>query len=96
MGAGCGDDREARELLFPDDPAMPPGCPIKGKFARRAMLTGDVGIYHLEGCRSYRRVTRPNRWFCSEDEALAARFRKALTCPARAEKSSRMPGKDSR
>jgi hypothetical protein len=78
----CGNDKETRNLLFPDDPAMPPGCSIKGKFARRAQLTGERGIYHLEGCSSYRRVTMPNRWFCSEDEALAAGFRKAYTCPA--------------
>ena len=46
-------DREIREALFPDDLAQPPGCSIKGKFAVRARVTGNVGIYQLQGCRSY-------------------------------------------
>jgi endonuclease YncB( thermonuclease family) len=82
LGASCRSDkdRELREILFPDDTAMPPGCPIKGKFAVRARLTGNVGIYHLQGCRSYAGVSKPNRWFCSEDDAQAAGFRKAYNC----------------
>ena len=55
MGGSCraDKDREIRSVLFPEDPAMPPGCSIKGKFAVRARVTGNVGIYHLQGCRSY-------------------------------------------
>src|ERR1700730_5695666 len=34
-------DREIRAALFPEDPAMPPGCSIKGKFAVRARVTGN-------------------------------------------------------
>jgi len=48
------------------------GCSIKGKIAKRAQITGDRGIYHLEGCRSYRSLTTPNRWFCTEEDARAA------------------------
>ena len=59
---------------------MPPGCPIKGKLAVRARVTGNVGIYHLQSCRSYAGLTKPNRWFCSEDDAQAAGFRKAYNC----------------
>ena len=59
---------------------MPPGCPIKGKFAVRARVTGNVGVYHLQGCRSYAGLTKPERWFCSEDDAQAAGFRKAYNC----------------
>ena len=82
MGAACrtGVDAVERAKLFSDKPPMPPGCPIKGKVAVRALLTGHRGIYHLESCRSYSGLTNPNRWFCSEDEALAAGFRKAFTC----------------
>jgi endonuclease YncB( thermonuclease family) len=82
LGASCikGKASEVRDLLFPNDPAMPPGCSIKGKLAVRANLTGHRGIYHLEGCRSYGRTKRPDRWFCSEDEAQAEGFRKAFTC----------------
>jgi endonuclease YncB( thermonuclease family) len=82
LGASCRSDkdRELREILFPDETAMPPGCPIKGKLAVRARVTGNVGIYHVQGCRSYAGLTRPNRWFCSEDDAQAAGFRKAYNC----------------
>jgi endonuclease YncB( thermonuclease family) len=82
LGASCRSDkdRQLREILFPDEPAMPPGCPIKGKLAARARVTGNVGIYHLQACRSYAGLTKPNRWFCSEDDAQAAGFRKAYNC----------------
>jgi endonuclease YncB( thermonuclease family) len=75
-------DREIRSVLFPEDLAMPPSCSIKGKFAVRARVTGDVGVYHLQGCRSYPALTRPDRWFCSEEDAQAAGFRRAYNCRA--------------
>lgn len=55
LGGSCrtDKDREIRSVLFPDEPAMPPGCSIKAKFALRARVTGKVGVYHLQGCRSY-------------------------------------------
>jgi endonuclease YncB( thermonuclease family) len=82
MGAACRADRdkEIRAVLFPEDLAQPPACPIKGKLAVRARVTGNVGIYQLQGCRSYAGLTRPDRWFCSEDDALAAGFRRAFNC----------------
>jgi endonuclease YncB( thermonuclease family) len=82
LGAACRSDkdRELREILFPDDTAMPPGCPIKAKFAVRARVTGNLGIYHLQSCRSYAGVSRPERWFCSEEDAQAAGFRRAYNC----------------
>ena len=73
-------DREIRSVLFPENPAMPPGCSIKGKFAVRARVTGNAGIYHLQGCRSYPGLTEPDRWFCSEEDAQGAGFRKAYNC----------------
>jgi endonuclease YncB( thermonuclease family) len=73
-------DREIRDALFPNEPAMPSGCSIKGKFALRAHVTGNVGIYHLQACRTYPALTKPDRWFCSEDDARAAGFRKAYNC----------------
>jgi endonuclease YncB( thermonuclease family) len=82
LGAACtkGQVGEIRDILFPDNPAMPPGCSIKGKLAARAHFTGHRGIYHMESCRSYGRTKRPDRWFCSEGEAQAEGFRKAFTC----------------
>ena len=84
LGASCRDDRdsEIRAVLFPDDLAMPPRCSIKGKFAVRARVTGNIGIYHLQGCPSYPALTKPDRWFCSEDDAQAAGFRRAYNCRA--------------
>jgi len=84
LGGACraDRDREIRAALFPKDLSMPPNCSIKGKFALRARVTGNVGIYHLQGCRSYAGLTRPDRWFCSEDDARAAGFRRAFNCRA--------------
>jgi endonuclease YncB( thermonuclease family) len=82
LGASCraDRDREIRAALFPDDLAMPSGCSIKGKYAVRARVTGNLGIYHLQTCRSYPALTKPDRWFCSEEDAQAAGFRKAYNC----------------
>lgn len=80
LGGGCqaGHENRTRDKLFRVDTAMPPGCPIKAKLALRAI--GYDGIYHLPSCSSYQRLKRVNRWFCSEEDASAAGFRKALTC----------------
>ena len=85
MGSACRADRdkEIRAALFPEDFAQPPSCPIKGKLAVHARVTGNVGIYHLQGCPSYPATTRPDRWFCSEDDAQAEGFRRAYNCRAR-------------
>ena len=82
LGGSCRADRdqEIREVLFPVDLAMPSGCNIKGKFAVRARVTGNLGIYHLQACRSYPALTKPDRWFCSEEDAQAAGFRRAYNC----------------
>ncbi|WP_284423464.1 MULTISPECIES: thermonuclease family protein [unclassified Bradyrhizobium] len=84
LGASCRTDRdrEIRAVLFPDAPSAPPGCTIKGKFAVRARVTGNIGIYHLQGCPSYPATTEPDRWFCSEDDARASGFRRAFNCRA--------------
>lgn len=82
LGTACRADRdkEIRSALFPDELIMPPSCSIKGKLAVRARVTGNIGIYHLRGCPSYSGTTKPDRWFCSEDDAQASGFRKAYNC----------------
>ncbi len=82
LGAACraDRDREIREALFPEDLVMPASCNIKGKYAVRARVTGNLGIYHLQACRSYPGLTKPDRWFCSEEDAQAAGFRRAYNC----------------
>jgi endonuclease YncB( thermonuclease family) len=69
----------ARSKLFPDDVTMPLGCavPVKAKVTRRGYPFR--GIYHVSGCSSYQKTT-PNRWFCSEQDAKDAGFRKAFNC----------------
>jgi len=86
LGSSCRADRDqqVRSVLFSADPVMPAGCPIKGKYAVRARVTGNVGIYHLQACRSYPGLTNSERWFCSEEEAQAAGFRKAYNCGSKA------------
>jgi micrococcal nuclease len=49
-----------------------PACEIKGSYS---------GIYHMPGCGSYAMTTNVKQWFCSEEEALAAGYRKANNCP---------------
>ena len=80
LGRACqaGHQNRNREKLFRVDSAMPLGCPIKAKLALRAV--GYEGIYPLTSCGSYLRQKRVNRWFCSEEDAQAAGFRKSLTC----------------
>ncbi|MBA2402845.1 MAG: thermonuclease family protein [Bradyrhizobium sp.] len=82
LGGSCRADRdqEIRAVLFPEDFVMPSGCNIKGKFAVRARVTGNLGIYHLQACRSYPGLTNPDRWFCSEEDAQAGGFRRAYNC----------------
>jgi endonuclease YncB( thermonuclease family) len=82
LGAACRNDkdREIRAVLFPDEPAMPPNCSVKAKLAVRAHVTGHVGVYHLQSCSTYAPVTKPDRWFCSEEDAQAAGYRKAYNC----------------
>jgi hypothetical protein len=82
LGAACPkpNNWRVREMLFPEYPPMPSGCDIKGKVVLRSQVAGYSGIYHLTSCRSYARTKPTHRWFCSEEEAQAAGFRKSYTC----------------
>jgi endonuclease YncB( thermonuclease family) len=84
LGASCRSDkdRELRDALFPVDLTMPSGCNIRAKLARRARVTGHVGIYHTVQCQGYATQPKPDRWFCTEDDARAAGYRKAYNCRA--------------
>ncbi len=58
---------------------VPDGCTIKGNVSAK----GDK-IYHVPGCKLYEKTVIKEevgeRWFCSEQEALGAGWRKALNC----------------
>ena len=55
-------------------------CLIKGNIS-----SSGEKIYHLPGCGSYEKTkideARGEKWFCTESEAVAAGWRKALNCP---------------
>lgn len=57
------------------------GCVIKGNYRE----ADHTRIYHTPNCYNYDRITiKPgtsDRWFCSEEEAVRAGFRKSLDCP---------------
>lgn len=56
-------------------------CFIKGNFR----IADHTRIYHTPDCYNYDRITiKPgtsDRWFCTEEEARAAGFRKSQDCP---------------
>lgn len=56
-------------------PTQADGCPIKGN------ISASGRIYHRPGQRDYERtridLTRGERWFCTEDAAIAAGWRPA-------------------
>lgn len=84
LGASCpaDKDKELREALFPEELPMPPGCNIRAKQVRRARLTGNIGVYLIPQCQNYATQPQPDRWFCSEDDARAAGYRRAFNCQA--------------
>lgn len=57
-----------------------PSCVIKAN-----VTSNNVPTYHLPSCNSYRttqiQLHHGDRWFCTEQEAKKAGFRKAQTCP---------------
>lgn len=54
-----------------------PGCDIKGNISSKT----DEKIYHVPGQRDYKKTKispeKGERWFCTEEEAIAAGWRKA-------------------
>jgi len=84
QGSSCppANEKALRAALFPEDLPKPDGCNIRAKQVRRAKLTGNVGVYLIPQCQNYATQPKPDRWFCSEDDARAAGYRKALNCQA--------------
>ncbi|MBI5356803.1 thermonuclease family protein [Candidatus Collierbacteria bacterium] len=66
---------------LPDIPNLTPssGCLIKANISS----TGEK-VYHLPGCGSYDKTkideSRGEKWFCGEEEAVSAGWRKAKNC----------------
>ncbi|VVA43594.1 Thermonuclease [Candidatus Roizmanbacteria bacterium] len=57
------------------------GCDIKGNYRS----ADNTRIYHTPNCYNYDRITiklgTSDRWFCNEEEAKKAGFRKSNDCP---------------
>lgn len=70
--------REARVKWNAASAEVPPGCRIKGNVS----YNGGNRIYHLPGQRYYDKTVvteaRGERWFCSEEEARSAGWRRAM------------------
>ncbi len=58
-----------------------PGCLIKGNYRP----ADNTRIYHTPNCYNYDKIIispgTSDRWFCNEEEAKAAGFRKSNDCP---------------
>lgn len=69
------------ETILPGVKEVPGSpCQIKGNIS-----TTRERIYHISGCGSYDKTSidesRGERWFCTEEEARGAGWRKAKNCP---------------
>lgn len=68
----------------------PTNTPTDGQNNNSCLIKGNISssgekIYHLPGCGSYSKTqideAHGEKWFCTEAEAQAAGWRKALNCP---------------
>jgi len=85
LWAGCTNPASDLERLQDQAPSPTPrssnsSCVIKGNIS-----SSGENIYHLPGCGSYGKTgideSRGERWFCTEEEAVRAGWRKAKNCP---------------
>lgn len=87
--------REAKTGLWGACPAVTeatvvsPATPTEDTLSGACVIKGNISssgekIYHFPGCGSYTKTqideARGERWFCSEPEAQAAGWRRALNC----------------
>ena len=79
---GACQSEEDKKLLRQSD-ELPPNdeCTIKGNISEK----GYGKTYVVEGCDNYERVkidySKGEQYFCSEEEAVEAGFRRATNCP---------------
>lgn len=70
-------NRPTPSRVAPNSPVIKFGCKIKGNIS---ITTGNK-LYHLPGMEDYENTiidpTKGERWFCTEQEAVAAGWRKA-------------------
>lgn len=85
--------REAKRGLWRACPLVSPTVSspsVRGQTTTDCKIKGNINasgekIYHFPDCGSYAKTkideSRGERWFCSEEEAQAAGWRRALNCP---------------
>lgn len=82
--------REANRGLWVACPLTSPTIPSQETPGDDCDIKGNINasgekIYHLPGCGSYAKTkideSRGERWFCSQEEAQDAGWRRALNCP---------------
>ncbi|MBD3282597.1 MAG: hypothetical protein GF387_03280 [Candidatus Portnoybacteria bacterium] len=81
LWAACDYEREYEALRQKDYDPPNEDCIIKGNISER----GYGKVYFLPGCDNYEKVkidfSRGEKYFCSEEEAIEAGFKKATNCP---------------
>ena len=77
----CGKTAITSQEVVSSDVKSSEDCLIKGNIS---FSTGEK-IYHIPGCKSYEdtqiNTSKGEKWFCSEQEAINASWRKAKNCP---------------
>lgn len=95
LWAGCSINNPTPEVRLPQSVPLSGSTPEEREFAAgqlnpSCVIKGNIStngekIYHLSGCGSYDKTSidesKGERWFCSEDEAQKAGWRKAKNCP---------------
>lgn len=82
-GSVCAGAYEVRPDVIPSGGVNPvdASCVIKGNISQ----TSGERIYHVPGCEYYNQTViteaAGERWFCTDAEAVASGWRKALNCP---------------
>lgn len=80
LWSACQDAKEHISTKTVNKKSPTPDCHIKGN-----INTKGEKIYHLPGCSFYAKtkidIGRGEQYFCSEEEARAKGWRKALNCP---------------
>lgn len=72
-------ENSTNSVSAPSQTTQLSACTIKGNIS-----SSGEKIYHIEGCGSYSKTkideSRGELWFCTEEEAISAGWRKALNC----------------
>jgi len=90
-GCGLGDYNNSSILSYPDKSSYPNYSDYSEEKNTECVIKWNISyksqekIYHIPWCPNYSdtviNTTYGERWFCTEEEARAAWWRKAYNCP---------------